>query len=247
MDVSLATLWGFGLVLLRTAGLCLTAPLIGVRVVPARVRMGVAFALALAVHAGAGAPAVPVPASVAGLGLAAAVETITGLLGGLSARWVLDAALAAGHVAGLSAGMGFSALVDPVSGAESNGLSQLLSAGAQGAALSLGIHREAVAWLARAVVTWPPGTTPALGALAAQVVGHGVLTVVLAVRLAFPVMAAVLLGHATMGVMGKMAPQLNLSNVGFSLALLCGGLGIYLSAPAIGELVARAAVTAFQG
>jgi flagellar biosynthetic protein FliR len=160
---------------------------------------------------------------------------------------VLDAALAAGHVAGLSAGLGFSALIDPISGAESNGLSQLLSAGAQVAALSMGLHREAVAWLARAVMTWPPGTTPALGSLAAQVVGHGLVAIVLAVRLAFPVMAAVLLGHATMGVMGKMAPQLSLSNVGFSIALLCGGLGIYLSAPAIAELVARAAITAFQG
>jgi flagellar biosynthetic protein FliR len=111
----------------------------------------------------------------------------------------------------------------------------------------MGVHREAVAWLARAFVTWPPGSTPALGALAGQVVGHGILAVVLAVRLAFPVMAAVLLGHATMGVMGKMAPQLSLSNVGFSIAILCGGLGLYLSAPAIAELVARAAVNAFQG
>ena len=247
MDASLPTLWGFGLVLLRTVGLCMTAPLIGVRVVPGRFRVGLAFALAMAIHAGAGAPAVPLPSTLAGLGLAAAVETITGLLGGLSARWVLDAALAAGHVAGLSAGLGFSALIDPISGAESNGLSQLLSAGAQVAALSMGVHREAVAWLARAVMTWPPGSTPALGALAAQVIGHGLLAIVLAVRLAFPVMAAVLLGHATMGVMSKMAPQLSLSNVGFSIALLCGGLGIYLSAPAIAELVARAAVTAFQG
>ena len=247
MDASLATIWGFGLVLLRTAGLCMTAPLLGVRVVPARLRMGLAFALAMAIHAGAGAPAVAVPSSLAGLGLAAGIETITGLLGGLSARWILDAALAAGHVAGLSAGLGFSALIDPISGAESNGLSQLLSAGAQMAAISMGVHREAVAWLARAFVTWPPGATPDLRALAGQVIGHGLLAVVLAVRLAFPVMAAVLLGHATMGVMGKMAPQLSLSNVGFSIAILCGGLGLYLSAPAIAELVARAAVNAFQG
>jgi flagellar biosynthetic protein FliR len=247
MDASVATLWGFGLVLLRTAGLCMTAPLIGVRVVPARIRLGLALTLSMAIHAGAGAPAVPLPSTLAGLGLAAAVETVTGLLGGLSARWMLEAALAAGHLAGLSAGLGFSALVDPISGVESNGLSQLLSAGAQVAALSMGVHREAVAWLARAAVTWPPGTTPAIGPLAAQVVGHGLLAIVLAIRLAFPVMAAVLLGHATMGVMGKMAPQLSLSNVGFSIALLCGGLGIYLSAPAIAEIVARAAVTAFQG
>jgi flagellar biosynthetic protein FliR len=247
VEASLPTLWGFGLLLFRTTGLCLTAPMLGSRIVPARVKMAIALVLTMAVHQGAGAPAVPVPASILGLAGPAVVETLTGILGGLSARWLLDAALAAGHLAGLSAGLGFSALVDPTTGAESTGLSQYLFAGAQAVALSLGIHREAVGWLARAAVTWPPGSEPALGTLAAAVVGHAVLAIALAVRMAFPIMAAVLLGHATMGVLNRMAPQLGLSNVGFSVALLAGGLAIYLSAPAVAELVARAAVAAFQG
>jgi flagellar biosynthetic protein FliR len=247
MELSLATAWGFGLLLFRTTGLCVTAPLLGARVVPARVRLALSLVLTWAVFSGAGSPAVTIPASILGLATSAAVEIATGLLGGLSARWLLDAALAAGHLAGLSAGLGFSALIDPTTGAESNGLSQLLYAGAQASALSLGIHREAVAWLARAALTWPPGTHPALGSMAAQVIGYAILAMALSVRLAFPVLAAVLLGHTTMGVMNKMAPQLNLSNVGFSIALLAGGLGIYLSAPAVAELAARAAVAAFQG
>ena len=247
MEPSLATLWGFGLLLFRTTGLCLTAPLLGARIVPGRVRLALSLALTFAVYTGAGAPAVAVPATVTGLAAGAAIETITGLLGGLSARWLLDAALAAGHLAGLSAGLGFSALIDPATGAESTGLSQLFFAGAQAVALSLGIHREAVTWLARAAVTWPPGTEPALATMASQVVGHAVLAIALSVRLAFPVMAAVLLGHATMGVMNRMAPTLGLSNVGFSVALLAGGLGVYMSAPTVAELAARAAIAAFQG
>jgi len=247
VEATLPTLWGFALLLFRTTGLCLTAPMLGSRIVPGRVKLAIALALTMAVFQGAGAPGVPVPASVLGLAGPAVVETLTGILGGLSARWMLDAALAAGHLAGLSAGLGFSALVDPTTGAESTGLSQYLYAGAQAAALSLGIHREAVGWLARAAVTWPPGTEPALGTLAAGVIGHAVLAIALAVRMSFPIMAAVLLGHATMGVLNRMAPQLGLSNVGFSVALLAGGLALYLSAPAVAELVARAAVTAFQG
>jgi flagellar biosynthetic protein FliR len=221
--------------------------MLGSRIVPARVKLALSLVLTMAIFQGSGSPAVPVPASLLGLAGPAVVQTLTGLLGGLSARWMLDAALAAGHLAGLSAGLGFSALVDPTTGAESTGLSQYLYAGAQAAALSLGIHREAVGWLARAAVTWPPGSEPALGTLAAAVVGHAVLATALAVRMAFPIMAAVLLGHATMGVLNRMAPQLGLSNVGFSVALLAGGLALYLSAPAVAELVARAAVSAFQG
>jgi flagellar biosynthetic protein FliR len=247
MDASLATAWGFGLLLFRTAGLCLTAPLLGARVVPARVRMALALTLTFAIFAGAGARPVPVPGSLLGLAGPALVETVVGLLGGLAARWTLDAALAAGHLAGLSAGLGFAALIDPTSGAESNGLSQYLFAGAQAVALSIGIHREAVGWLARAAVAWPPGGAIELGPLLASAAGHAVLAVALSVRLAFPVLAAVLLGHACMGVMSRMAPQLNLSNIGFSIAILAGGLGLYLAAPGIAEVAARAAVAAFQG
>jgi flagellar biosynthetic protein FliR len=247
VEASLPIIWGFALLLFRTTGLCLTAPLIGARIVPNRVKLAIALVLTMAVWQGAGAPAVPVPSSLPGLAGPAVVETLTGLLGGLSARWLLDAALAAGHLAGLSAGLGFSALGDPTTGAESTGLSQYLYAGAQAAALSLGIHREAVLWLARAAHTWPPGSEPALGSLAAGVVGHAVLAIALAVRMSFPIMAAVLLGHALMGVLNRMAPTLGLSNIGFSVALLTGGLALYLSAPAVAELVARAAVAAFQG
>lgn len=247
MEASLPTLWGFGLLLFRTTGLCMTAPMLGARIVPNRVKLAIALVLTMAVYQGSGAPKVPVPSSLLGLAAPAVVETLIGLLGGLSARWLLDAALAAGHLAGLSAGLGFSALVDPTTGAESTGLSQYLYAGAQAAALSLGIHREAVGWLARAAVAWPPGHAPALGTLASGVIGHAVLAIALAVRMAFPIMAAVLLGHACMGVLNRMAPQLGLANVGFSVALLAGGLALYLSAPAVAELVARAAVGALQG
>jgi len=240
-------LWGFGLLLFRTTGLFLTAPLVGARIVPARVRLGLALVVTFTVWQGAGAPAVALPSSLLPLAASAAAESITGLLAGLAARWFLDSALAAGHLAGLSAGLGFSALIDPATGAESTGLSQLLYGGAQASALALGLHREAVAWLVRAAQTWPPGGARDLEALAARTAGQAVLAMALAVRLAFPVLAAVLLGHSAMGITSRMAPQLNLSNVGFSVAILAGGLGIYLAAPTIAELAARAAVAAFQG
>ncbi|HYG67469.1 MAG TPA: flagellar biosynthetic protein FliR [Anaeromyxobacteraceae bacterium] len=247
MEVSIAAAWGFGLVLLRTAGLCVTAPILAARVVPARVRLGVAFALAFAVFQGAGAPAVPPPGSLAGLAASALFETALGLLSGLAARWLLDAALAAGHVAGLSAGLGFGALVDPTTGAESNAVSGLLFGTAQAMAVALGIHREAVAWLARSVATWPPGAPAGLGDLATRVVGHGTMAVALSIRLAFPVLAAVMVGHLVLAVMGRMAPQLSLSNLGFSIAIGAGGFALYLSAPGIAELAARAAIAAFRG
>jgi flagellar biosynthetic protein FliR len=247
MDAPIATAYGFGLVLLRTAALCTTAPVLGAKVVPARIRLGLALVLAFAVFSGAGAPAVPPAAGLAGLAAAAATETATGLLAGLAARWTLDAALAAGQLAGLSAGFGFAALVDPTTGAESTALSQTFFATAQGCAVAIGVHREAVAWLARAAQTWPPGAPVDLAGLATRTVGHAALCAALAVRLAFPVIAAVMVGHVAMGILGRMAPQLSLATIGFSVAVLAGGFALYLVAPAAAELAARAALQAFQG
>jgi len=244
VDAPLASALGFALVLLRVAGLALAAPLLSARAVPARVRLGVALALASAIWQGAGAPAVPPPDGLAGLAAAAAAETAAGVLGGLAARWLLEAALGAGHLAGLSAGIGFGALVDPSTGAESSAVSEVIFTGAQAAAIAAGIHREAVAWLARSFAAWPPGGAVALSELATRACAQAVFSVALSVRLAFPVIAAVMLGHALMALLGRVAPQLSLSNVGFSVSILAGGLALYLAAPAAAELAGAAAVSA---
>jgi flagellar biosynthetic protein FliR len=247
VDLPAASAFGFALVLLRTAGLLLTAPLLANRQVPARIRMALALAVSFAVFAGAGAPAVAPPPSLLGLAFLSAVETATGALAGLAARFALDAALAAGHLAGNAAGLGFGHMIDPTSGQESNPVSEVLLVLAQAAALALGLHREAIAWLARSVRAFPPGGARDLSQLASQVVGEAVVAIALAVRIAFPILAAVLVGHAALGLMNRMAPQLGLGNVGFSVAILAGGIGLWLVAPSAAELCARAALQAFGG
>ena len=47
MTLPLPTIWAFGLVLFRTAGLCVTAPVLSARGVPMRIRAGLAMAVAL--------------------------------------------------------------------------------------------------------------------------------------------------------------------------------------------------------
>ncbi len=246
MEGSLLQAYGYALLLLRTAGLLLAAPVMGTRLVPVRVRLGLALVVSVAVFTGAGSPRVPPPAGLLGLATAAAGETALGVLAGLAARWVLDAALAAGQVAALSMGIGLGALIDPSSGSESSALSQLLFTSAQAGAVALGIHREALAWLTRSAVIWPPGGRLALSELTLRAAGHAAFSAALAVRIAFPVLAAVMLGHACMGVAARTTPQLNLSSVGFSIAVLAGGTALYLVAPAAADLAARSAVAAFQ-
>jgi flagellar biosynthetic protein FliR len=237
--------WGFLLVLLRTAALVTTVPILGARLIPARIRLAMAVALAFAAFTGAGSPGVPPPPGLDGLFIAAAGETALGLLAGLAARFVLDAALAAGQLVGISMGIGFAALVDPTSGAESNAPGEMLLTLSQLMALGMGIHREAISWLARSVQLWPPGGPLPLERLAGHVIGQALLGVTLAIRVSMPVLAAVLAAYAITGILSRTAPQLSLSNVGFSIAIVAGGAALYLVIPPAAEMLARSTLAAF--
>lgn len=245
MELPVASAWGFGLVLMRTLGLFLAAPILSARVVPTRVRMAAALATAVAVWSAAGSPGAPAPAGMWPLVAGAASETALGALAGFAARAVLDAAQAAGQLMSLSAGLGFGSLLDPHSGAESNSISELLSVTAQGAVLAAGLHREAIAWLARSTLRFPPGSGTGLRELATRAILDATGAAALAVRIAFPVLAAVMVGHLILGVLSREAQQLGLGNVGFTISVLAGGGAFYLVAPGAAEIVARAAIAVF--
>jgi flagellar biosynthesis protein FliR len=245
------TLFGFLLVLFRCTALCSVAPLFAMRAVPRRARMGIAFVLAFTAFAGAGFPRfVPPGGGLAGALVGAAViETMIGLVAGLAASFAIDAAAAAGQLASASMGLSYGSVIDPLHGADSTAISELLSMFSVAALVTSGMHREAIAWLCRSVITMPPGSTAGLDAavLAGTVVTQAISAAALAVRMAFPILVAVLFGHVALGVVGRTAPQLSVNTIGFSVTILAGGGALYLLAPLIAELAARTATTAFTG
>ena len=244
--IGFPVLQGFLLVLFRSAGLIVAAPVVGAGTVPVRVRLALVFVAALAAFAGGGMPAAQLPLTIGSLAGAAVSETFVGLSAALAARLVLEAAQAAGQVAGISMGLGYGAVVDPVSGADTTALGQIFGLGALGFAVALGLHREAFVWLARSVSSFPPGSAADLRSLAGAVVVHGLAGTVLAVRLAFPILAAVICGHLALGLLGRIAPQLNLASMGFTIAILAGGAALYLVLPSAADAAARAALIALR-
>lgn len=237
----------FILVVIRCAGLFSVVPLFGLPAIPTRVRMAAAVAVSVVAFLGAGAPSFAAWDHADRFIIAALSEALVGLCAGMAARLVLDATAAAGSAIGMSMGLGMGATYDPVHGSESPAVSQVLSLLALALAVAGGIHREAVAWLCRSVVEMPPGSPVSVSELAARVVGQAVGAVVLAIRLAFPVLAAVTIGHLSLGLLNRTTPQLGLSNIGFSVALLAGVGALYLAAPPAALLAAEAARSALAG
>jgi flagellar biosynthetic protein FliR len=243
------TLFGFLLVLFRCTALCSVAPLFAMRSVPRRARMGLAFVLAFAAFSGAGFPrfAPPGGAATGALVGAALVETMIGLVAGISASFAIDAAGAAGQLASAAMGLSYGSVIDPLHGADSTAISELISMFSMAALVVSGMHREAVAWLCRSVIEMPPGATAGIdaSALAGAVVTQAIGAAALAVRMAFPILVSVFFGHVALGVVGRTAPQLNVNSIGFCITILAGGAALYVLAPGIAALAAQTATAVF--
>jgi flagellar biosynthetic protein FliR len=238
---------GFMLVLVRCTSLFMMAPIFSAKTIPALVRLGFAVPVAVAVFLGAGSPVFAGWDRLPQLIPAIALEVILGLGAGLSARFAIEAASGAGSAIALGMGISFGSVLDPLHGAESTAIGDLLAFLTMAAALVAGLHRDAVVWLCRSIKETPPGSDFAVSVIATRVVADGAASIAFAVRLAFPVLAAVTLGHLGLGLLNRAAPQLNISNVGFTIALLAGGAAFYLVAPSAALLAAQVARTAFAG
>jgi flagellar biosynthetic protein FliR len=237
----------FLLVVIRCSCLFAVMPLFALTAIPARVRMAAALAVSVAAFFGAGTPTFLAWDHADKLIVAALVEAVLGLTAGLGARLALDAAAAAGSAIGVSMGISVGATYDPIHGSESPAVSQVLSILALAFAVAAGIHREAVAWLCRSVIEIPPGAPVAIDQLAARVVGQAASSVALAIRLSFPILTAITIGHMTVGLINRTTPQLGLSNIGFAVSLLAGMAALYLVAPSAARLAAEAARNALAG
>jgi len=238
---STSMLLGAALVLIRSTSLVVSVPIFGTSTVPARVRLAFGLSLGFAAWVAAGSPSAPPMPGVSPMLAAVAVEASLGLGTGLATRFAMTAASSAGSFMGMSMGLGFGALVDPISGTSAPVISRLLELLVLAAAVAAGLHKQAVLWLAASVAALPPGGELQLGLLGHTLITQAVGAIVLAYQLGFPVVATVTVGHLILGMMGRVAPQLNLMSVGFSIGILAGGFALYLSAPLLVQVVARAA------
>jgi len=244
VTLSLASAQTFLLLLMRVSTFVLVVPPFGEQQVLPRIRLGVAVVLSACLMWAA--PAAFGELSVSGLMAAAFHEVLLGLAAGLGVALVFQAAGAAGFLAGTSMGLGFGAAA--AAGVDGEAVARFLHVLTLGALVTLGVHRQAIAWLYESVRSFPPGRAPAevlsgalpIAKIAQTCINYGLFSIALAVRVVFPVLAASFLGHVAMGIASRAAPQVNLASVGFSMSIFAGGAALYFAAPSMAQLVAQA-------
>lgn len=213
----------------RVLGLFTSAPILSQRSVPLRVRVAVSLAIAALV-----APLVPVPTahgigSPAGL-LAVAGEALIGFAIGFVARVVLAAVELAGETIGLQMGLSFAGFFDAYSG-QVNGVSRLLNTLSLWAFVAVNGPVLLVAAVVHSFEIIPPATAFGdwIGRMQPASLGAGIFE--LGVMIALPFMALLLFINLALGVVSRIAPQLNIFAIGFPVTIGSGLLLLALTMP----------------
>lgn len=217
--------------LARILALIASAPITGNQQFPVSAKIGLAVLITALVAPTLPAPATAVdPGSMVGLMLLVR-ETLIGLGMGLAMRLVFTGVAMAGDVIGLQMGLGFAQFYDPQSNAQVPVVGQFLNLLATLAFLSLNGHLLLISALVDTFRTIPleaAGTVTGNWLLIAQWGGTIMRT---AVMISLPLLAALLVTNAALGVLARAAPQLNVFAIGFPITILVGFIVLLLALP----------------
>jgi len=219
-------LWPF----MRALALFTSLPVLGQRVVPVRVRIALAFFIAVAAQATL--PPMPAVAldSMAAL-LLAAQQVLVGLALGFAVRIVFAAIELGGEMIGLQMGLNFASFFDPATASQTNGVGRLF--GAMVALLFVVIdgHLAVIAALVQSFTAFPVSTDVLgwLRTLQPQLWGAQVFQ--LGLWIALPLVGMLLFINIVLGVISRVAPQINVFAVGFPVTLAVGLVGMLVTLP----------------
>ena len=219
-------IWPF----LRVLAVFGVAPVFSSRAIPVRAKLGLALLVAVAAQAGlTEQPAIAVNSPQA-LGVAVQ-QVLVGLSVGFAVRLVFAAIELAGELIGLQMGLNFAGFFDPSSNSQTSAVSRFF--GQMAVLLFVVINGHLLVLLA------------VLRSYEAFPVDQGVLDILRATRLhelgvhvfssafwiALPMIGMLLLVNLALGIMSRVAPQMNIYAVGFPVTLAAGLVGIAATLP----------------
>lgn len=201
----------------RVGAIVFLLPGFGERVVPARVKLGVALAFALAIWPllppGAVAAGMAASASLAGLGVMLTAEAVCGLVIGLGVRLMVFALQTAGVMIAQSFsitqmfGSGVAPDPEPT-------MATFLTLGGVTLALSLGLHVKAVALMGESYQALPLGAFPVGSDVATWSVSRVGDAFAISVSLALPFLVVSFAYNLALGFINRAMPQMMVAFVG---------------------------------
>jgi flagellar biosynthesis protein FliR len=219
-------LWPF----LRVLALFGALPVIGQAGVPARVRIGLAFLIAFCAQA-AIPPTAPIALDSAAGMLVVLQQVLIGLSLGFAVKIVFIAIEYAGEIIGLQMGLNFAAFFNPMSGGEETAVSRFFSISVSWLFIVSGGHLLVIAAIVQSFVAFPVGADPFAFLRSVEPQRWGAEIFSLGLWLALPLVAMLLFTNLVLGVISRVAQQMNIFAIGFPITLGVGLVGVLLTLP----------------
>ena len=219
-------MWPF----LRVLALFSSAPVLSSKSFPARARIGLALLVAWAAQSSlAGQPQVLIN-SPAAAG-AAMQQVLVGLSIGFAVRVVFAAVELAGELIGLQMGLNFASFFDPTSNAQSGAVASMYNQMSAWMFIVLNGHLMVIAAVIASFRAFPMGSNFVVNINQMRLHLLGAELFSLALWVALPVIAVLMLVNVTMGIVSRISPQMNIFAIGFPITLIVGLLGVAFSLP----------------
>jgi flagellar biosynthetic protein FliR len=208
----------------RVSGLMVFCPFFGSDAVPLPVKAGLTLLLTVLLHPLHGPVELALGTSL-GIwtwGLIALQEVFAGLLLGLVANFIFEAALMAGQILGVQIGYALANVFDPQTQADLPVLSEFHQMSALLIFLQLNVHHGLMRALVRSFAYLPAGAFTVTRAATSGLLHAAGGIFVGGVQIAAPSLVATLVVDVTLGFLGKASPQLPVLFIGIALKNLVG-------------------------
>ncbi len=207
-----------GLTAIRISGVMWTAPALSTRALTPQLKTALLVVLVIVMWPSAMANSGTVEFSVS----AVLGEALIGLTLGLGAAIFVGAAESAGDMLAVQMGLSGANVVNPMSQTMMPILGQFLGLFVTALILASGGHVVILAALSRSLEMLPAGAPLDLEGGIKSVIDLGATLLWLGVRMAAPVIAAMMIANTTLGVLARTVPQLNVLMVAFPVQICIG-------------------------
>lgn len=219
--------------LARVLALVASAPVFNNAAQPVRVRLGVGVVISLALI-----PALPpMPSLPAGswLGLTIVLQQmLIGLVLGFTLRIAFAAIDVAGELISMQMSLSFAVFYDPQNAGQTPVLSEFLGLIVTLVFLAMNGHLLVLSVLAESFRLLPVTLQPFSAAGLPVLMQWSSTLFAAGLLLALPMITALLIANLAMGVLARVAPQLNIFAVGFPVTLVAGFVVLMFSMPYFG-------------
>ena len=219
-------LWPF----IRVLALFGAMPVLAQRSVPVRARVALAFLIAFCAQASL--PPMPVVELDSAQGfLTIAQQLLIGISLGFAVRIVFTAVEFAGEIVGLQMGLNFAGFFDPATGGQATAMSRFFGVSVSWLFIVMGGHLMLIAAVVQSFHAFPVSAEPFAFLRSVQPQRWGAEIFELGLWIALPLIAMLLFTNLVLGIVSRVAQQMNIFAIGFPITVSVGLAGMLLTLP----------------